>query len=339
MQLDNRYRLIGANGSPYSVKMRALMRYRRLPFDWVIRTASIREEIAHIRPALVPVLNYPDGSYRNDSTALVHDLEQRHPGERSVMPPDPALAFLANLIEDMADEWLTKAMFHYRWHYAPDQDFAARWISNDSFSDLEFPARREMAATFKARQISRMALVGCTPENKPVIEQSYHAVLNALDARVDGQRYLFGSRPSIAEFGLFGQLRVLADDPTPMSVMRDTAGDLVDWVRFMDDASGVDGEWQSPDAPLTPAVQDLLKLCANAYLPFLAANASALQAENEAFEVEIFGQPYRQAPFGYQLKCWNGLLDGFAKLEGPTRARAEAALAESGCLTYLTSSF
>ncbi len=338
MQSDKRYRLIGANGSPYSVKMRALMRYRRLPFDWILRTASAREEIAHIRPALVPVLNYPDGSYRNDSTALVHDLEQRHPGERSVIPDDPAMAFLADLIEDMADEWLTKAMFHYRWHYAPDQDFAARWISNDSFSDLELPARREMATTFKERQIGRMASVGCTPENKPMIEQSYQAVLQALNSRIDGQRYLFGGRPSVAEFGLFGQLRVLADDPTPMGIMRDTAGDLVDWVRFMDDASGVEGAWQAPGDPLTPAVQDLLKLSADVYLPFLAANARALQAEADTLEVDIFGQPYCQAPFGYQLKCWNGLRDGFAKLEGSARTRAEAALAESGCLNYLTSS-
>ncbi|HBP14871.1 MAG TPA: glutathione S-transferase, partial [Gammaproteobacteria bacterium] len=49
-----------------------------------------------------------------DSTPIIRRLESEIPG-RSVIPEDPVIRFLDYLLEDYGDEWLTKAMFHYRW--------------------------------------------------------------------------------------------------------------------------------------------------------------------------------------------------------------------------------
>ena len=75
---EGRYRLIGSTASPYAIKLRALMRYRRIPFDWVIMTKALRAATAHLKPMLIPVLQYPDGSYRGETTTLAYDLEARH---------------------------------------------------------------------------------------------------------------------------------------------------------------------------------------------------------------------------------------------------------------------
>ena len=45
---EGRYRLIGSTASPYAIKLRALLRYRRIPFDWVIMTKTLRKQTEHV---------------------------------------------------------------------------------------------------------------------------------------------------------------------------------------------------------------------------------------------------------------------------------------------------
>ena len=122
---EPRYRLIGSTASPYAIKLRALLRYRRIAFDWVIMTRELRQQTAQLRPNLIPVLQYPDGTFRGETTTLAHDLEGRH-RERSVIPPDRAVAFVCDLLEDLADEWAVKALFFYRWWDPEDQAYVSR---------------------------------------------------------------------------------------------------------------------------------------------------------------------------------------------------------------------
>ena len=97
-----RCRLIGSTASPYAIKLRALLRYRRIPFDWVIMTKTLRKQTEHLRPNLIPVLQYPDGSFRGETSTLAYDLEARH-SDRSVILEDKAIAFVCDLLEDFAE--------------------------------------------------------------------------------------------------------------------------------------------------------------------------------------------------------------------------------------------
>jgi glutathione S-transferase len=328
------YTLHGFDPSPYSVKMRALLRYRRIPFVWDALGSPRDVAVAAGLPAVIPVLRFPDGRMMNDSTPLAYALEREHAG-RSVIPDDPVLAYVSDLLEDFGDEWVTKMMFHYRWYYAQDRAFAQTWIVTSRDPTMEERKRQFAMQAFNDRQVGRMALVGCTEQNRPVIEDSYRFVLDTLDRHVRMRPYLLGSRPCLGDFGLYGQLQILSVDPTPAAEMRARAPDVFCWLMRLDDASGIEGEWVDPATPLPEAVEALLRHMGQTYLPFLAANARAVQEGAPEFEVELLGRAFSQAPFRYQAKCYDALRKRRAALPVEAQDRLDPILERTGCLGFL----
>ena len=103
--------------------MRAVLRYRHIPFRWVLKDSALDTFPPGSVP-VIPVLIFPgdDGAYSEtlvDSSPQITRLEADH-AQRSLVPNDRAIAFIDFLLEDFADEWVTKAMYHYRWTYDAD---------------------------------------------------------------------------------------------------------------------------------------------------------------------------------------------------------------------------
>ena len=328
------YKIYGMLGSPYSMKMRAVLRYRRIPHLWVHGGDAMAATAGKVKAPVIPIIEYPDGSFANDSTPLIYDLEARH-AARNIVPPDPAQAFLAHLIEDFGDEWMTKAMFGYRWLREVDQVQMSRWLAFDQMKGGGIAKSQAGAENFRARQVGRMGMVGCTEENFPLIEASTRAVLAALEAHVTDRHCLFGTRPSLAEFGLYGQISQLGVDPTPEAMMRKDYPYTLRWLLHIDDMSGIDGEWDAADAPLAPVVSALIGIIGELYFPFLLANAAALEAGAETFAFTAMGHPYAQGTFKYQARCLADLRARFAALPAGARASIEPLLAQTGCLAPL----
>ena len=331
---EGRYRLIGSTASPYAIKLRALLRYRRIAFDWVIMTKALRKQTEQLRPNLIPVLQYPDGTFGGETTTLAYDLEGRH-RERSVIPEDKAVAFVCDLLEDLADEWAVKPLFLYRWWDPEDQLYVSRWAGEEWSTSEAATGSPEEIDEFRRRQISRMPILGATAENKPLLEESYHRILAAFEPHVGTTSYLFGSRPSLADFAWFGQLSEMATDPTPMRILREKAPFTDHWVRRLDDASGVDGEWYPRERALRGWVEALLLIAGELYLPFLIANAEAFANGLERLEIKVWDLPYALAPFKYQVKCLQQLRGKFAALDAQDRAALQPILARTGCWELL----
>ncbi|MEQ9197625.1 MAG: glutathione S-transferase family protein [Parvibaculum sp.] len=343
--MPDTYRLLGGPGSPYSHKLRAVLRYRHLPHRWIVPLGAFRgsgslgegTEIAAAGKTQVPVIQFPEGSYHSDSTPIIDELEKRHPGARSVVPGDPGMAFLARIIEEAADEWLPLPMFDYRWNEEADRLFCPRrqmagWLGAVPEAELG-----EAARAFLGRQEHLRELLGGTAENRPLLQSTYDELMGFMEAHLATQLFLFGSRPSIADFGLYGQLSQYAVDPTTSNLMKRKAVRLFQWVQLMDDASGIDGEWSAPGVPLSIGARGLLKLAGEVAMPMMQAAVDAHVAgkDFQPMVAEIRGHGFKTIARPYQAHTLLWMKQRYAALDDAAKARTEPALAESGCLRWL----
>jgi glutathione S-transferase len=327
--------IVGAYSSPYSRKMRALLRFRRIPFRWVLKGAPEAEGLPKPAVDLVPVLVFPEApdEAHIDSTPLIRRLEERYRG-RSVIPPDPPLAFLDALIEDWADEWLTKQMFHFRWAIPEAAKRAGMVTVLEHFLHLDGTDLQEVVEAFSRRQVGRLEVVGSNPTTAPVIEESYRRTLQLLDRHLATTPFLMGNRPGTADFGAFGQLSqlVLFDQPSVV-LASDVAPRVVGWVRRVEDLSWLhvsDDDWIDRDHA-GERLRPILREIGRVYVPFLLANEDAVAEGLDRVECEIDGRQWVQRPFKYQAKCLDWLRARHTHLTGPDREFVDSALVETGC--------
>ncbi len=334
---DDRLTIIGAVGSPYSRKLRAVLRYRRIAYSWVHQGSPEAVGLPRPRVELLPQLILPgeggEAAARTDTTPLVRELEQRFASGRSVIPDDPAMAFLDALIEDYGDEWLTKCMFHYRWAFAPDVAKAGkilpRWFRSDQ-SDASLEAAGE---AFSSRQVGRLGVVGSNEVTASVIEDSYTRLLDILEQHLCEHRFIMGGRPGMSDFGIYGQLTQLVGfDPTSAAIALERAGRVSAWGDLVEDLSGLEptvADWVTRDSA-TPGLRAILAEAGRVYAPFLLANAAALEAGAEQVECEIDGRPWVQKPFPYQGKCLAWVRRDYDGLAGDDRAVVDKFLQGTG---------
>src|SRR5210317_1791336 len=245
MNIPQPVELIGSPGSPYTRKMVALLRYRRIPHQtiWADPVTELkRRGIEAPRLVFLPTFIYSDDAGnavpRSDSTPIIRELEHAFPG-RSVLPVDPALAFIDYLLEDFADEWCTKYMFHYRWHFAADADNAGSLLPLGMDVSLPPDALQQFKQYFTDRQVGRLYVVGSNDTTAPVIDASYRRFLAAMENHLANQKFMLGNRPAAGDFGLYGQLTQLVGfDPTPRAIAHEVSPRTVAWVDHMDDQSG-----------------------------------------------------------------------------------------------------
>ena len=340
MSSPDRLRLIGGTGSPYTQKMVALLRYRHIPYDitWadpvnVLDALGIEKP----KPTFHPTFLFDDDNGQVEatceSTPIIRRLESMYSG-RSVLPADPALAFLDYLIEDFGDEWCTKYMFHYRWYPQQDADNAGTLLPLSMDVSIAAEPLAQFKAFFSKRQIDRLYVVGSNDTTAPIIDASYRRFLAAMEIHLAQQPFMLGRRPGAGDFGLYGQLTQLVGfDPTPRAIAHEVSPRTVAWVGQMADLSGIDADdsdWNG-GGEIPASLGGILEEIGRVYVPALLANARAVQSGEKTWEAEIDGAPWTQQTFPYQAKCLKWINEQYRALGDDDRARVDAVLAGTGC--------
>ena len=331
--------IVGNPASPYTRKMLALMRYRRIPYavEWGDPRALIKKMgLEEPKPILLPVLVFNiDGKNRaiTDSTPIIRHLENEF-SLRRVVPSDPKLNFLNYVLEDFGDEWVTKYMFHYRWHFEDDIEKAGTVLPLMHDVSLENKSHLEFKKYFSELQTSRLWVVGSNNKTAPIIEESYKRFLNQLETCLSINPFLFGKRPSSSDYAIYGQLtQLIGFDPTSSAIAHNISPRAISWIDQMEDLSGLnvhEEDWitfEQAERNLSNIFEEIGKV----YMPALLANSNAINQNEKTWTANIDGAEWNQKSFPYQAKCLQWINNEFEVLGNDDQEDILNFLRNTGC--------
>ena len=373
--MSDSIKVFGNVGSPYTQKILALLRYRNIPYtvSWgdVVQNLSLLD-IDPPKPVLLPTMVFSNGDNiisgdnkknpKTDTTPIIRELEDIY-DDKSVIPLSPVLSFLNYLLEDFADEWTTKYMFHYRWHFDQDAENAKKMLVLQHKINIDDESMKQFSDIIANRQINRLWVVGSNSDTANLIDQSYKRYLSLMEKHLKYLPFMFGQRPSSSDFALYGQLTQLVGfDPTPRNIAYKISPRTVSWVNIMSDLSGLhdtvgigeffgvqnkeadnnklnyfennDNGWIDNDE-IPDSLIELFNEVGKVYIPCLIANAKAFENGDDIWETSIDGSIWKQKTFPYQVKCLKWIKDEFNKLSADNKKLTLRLLAGSGCESIL----
>ena len=330
--MADHYRIFGAELSPYSVKVRSYCRYKNIPHQWQLRNSAAQSEYEkYAKIPIIPLVVTPEDKGLQDSTPIIEHLESLHP-EPSIHPSDPVSSFVSALLEEFGDEWGNKWMFHYRWAREVDQLSSAGRIARMMMPEADDKQHAGMVSQIRERMVNRVWFVGSNEKTAPQIEASFQEGIEQLESHLANRPYLFGSRPSFGDLGLWGQVYNAWTDPTPCALVEGRTPHVLAWIHRMlwPRAEGDFEPWSSLESTLMPFLKSQVGA---RFMPWTLANAAAISGGIEEFSVELISQTWTQKPQKYHAKSLQVLREKYAAVTD--KSALDDVLERAGCLAGL----
>ncbi len=318
--------------SYFSGKLEAYLRYKEIPYEFCpMSRRRYRELTARTGAFQVPGVELPDGRWMTDTTPMIAWFEAAHPEPR-VIPAEPLLAFVSQLLEDHADEWLWRPAMHYRWSYAADRRLLSDFLVWEMLVDMPLPHAAKLLLIRRRQRGTFVRGDGVDAHTWDHVEGSYLRMLDALEEILQRRPFVLGDVPSLADFGFMGPcFRHFGHDPTPLRIMQNRAPGVFAWIARVWNARGSRQRGSllgGVPADLSP----LLREVGATHLEQLCANALAFAAGRRRFDATIQGVRYRRLPTSrYRVWCLEQLRALFDALPGEAREEGRALLEAHGC--------
>jgi glutathione S-transferase len=330
------YILYKSDVSYFSGKLEAYLHYKEIPHEKLsVDRQSMDRIYANTGTKKVPAMETANGQWLFDTTPLIQWLDQRY-SDAPVLPHNPALRFFALLLEDYADEWLWRPSMLWRW-----MPRASRWALGWRIAaETTHPwVARPLGWYFGRRQLNEWLWDdGVTKENAGDVRDMLFRELEFLEPLLEGQPYILGSHPSVADYGYFGPMfRHFGNDPESAEVVRRNGPNTYEWLARLWNAKPrklpAEQTWIWPE---TDAWNPLLERMAKDYLPYLQQNALAFQNGKERFTHK--GNTFRfqgTKTTHYRVYCREVLQREFNALKELEQRRLEDLFAPHGGLNAL----
>ncbi len=261
--MEDRYTMYGAPASHFAGKLRAYLNYKGV--DYVERVPSALQ-LTRLGRRLgfraLPILELQPGEYLVDTPLIIDELERRHP-ERPVRARTPVQVFASMLLENWFDDgWIAVSMMT-RWLHDENWNTLLRAeIAQGLFPSLPgFLSRPLAEKTLRRYLTDALPYVGVTPDQSELLSRWALTTLDRLEEHFEHHSYLFGGRPTTADYGLLGPLLGhLNRDPWPRREWMAPRPALQSWADFAGRGGAATGELLEEDsvpATITPIFEAL----------------------------------------------------------------------------------
>jgi glutathione S-transferase len=378
--MSARYLVFSPELSPFGLKLWALLDFAELPYSrlpaegsrwqnlriqWAIERGKRRRSIVR-HPALdrldefpaVPFLVEPGGRIQYDSSAIASWIDAERPTSRGkLFPQEPALDFLATLIDEAFDEVGLYLVHHNRWVMSARTNDAGERLAREMRNSFVLPGMTgRFARWFAARQVRRLPYLfsvapsGFTvpglphsltppsrdglPPTHSLLEAIWRDGLAALEAVLERQAYVLGSGFTVADASVYGQLSMNLSDPSANERMQELAPRVHAWLCGI--REGTHGKPQG-SLGMAPELRPLVELIGETFVALMQQNEQAYEEAlaagqtrfNEAafdrgealYDGRLRGQPFRSVVKTFQVRVWRDLCRQWARLDEGSRRR------------------
>ena len=309
----------------------------------------------------VPFYTEDGQTFFYDSTALAHHLDQ-HPErhDRPLVPEDPTIRFVCQLVDEAFDEFGLYMAHHNRWVISAKDNRMPEETGREFGKLMPILLERYVRNTAGARQVRRapylfsVAPEGFTaevpedriPKSLPGFPPT-HDLLNlcfldyllAIENILKEQRYLLGERFTLADASVYGQLNMHCLDPAAYKFIEQNAPTTWAWLQSIEAGHH---ENSAGRLFISKPLKDLLRLIGETFVPLMQQNEAAYVAaiaqgetlfNERAFDQSrslydgiLCGQPFRSVVKTFQVSVWRKLKSNWHSLPQEYRSELTALL-------------